>query len=530
MTMILATACHDPSPGATRGSRSAGGSDPAAGGEAGGEREPLGKTGLIAQPSDTPVIDFRVAFDAGSAADPEGQEGVTRLAARLMVEGGAGELDYQTLTERLYPMAGSIDAYTGRDQTVFVGRVHRDHLEAFYDLFRSVLLEPRMGERDFERVRSRAQNALTLELRGSDDEALGKAALQGMLYESHPYAHPPLGTEASLASLTVAQAQAQRRRVFCAGRAIVGVAGGFPEGFAARVKRDVEALAFEECEGRQVLPSPPEVQAPRILLVDKDEASSVAMSLGLHTEVRRDHPDYPALVLAAAYFGQHRQFVGRLMQAMRGERGLNYGDYAYATHFEQEGWSRFPRPNIARRQQYFSMWIRPVRLEQAHFALRMAVRELHRFVETGLSEEDFERVRRFVDRYYTLYLQTASRRLGFAIDDRFYGRDEPWLEHLRATWKELDSGAVNEAVRRHVDPERLQVALVHPEAEAFAATLASETPSPIDYPAPPSARVREEDAEIISYPVGIPRSRMKVVPVDELFAGAASGSSERPRK
>jgi len=206
-----------------------------------------------------------------------------------------------------------------------------------------------------------------------------------------------------------------------------------------------------------------------------------------------------------------------LMQRMRGERGLNYGDYAYAEHFEQEGWTRFPLPNTGRRQQYFSIWIRPVRPEQAHFATRMAVRELRRFAEDGLAEADFERIRTFLDRYYALYLQTESRRLGFAIDDAFYGVDEAYLERLRAAWRSLTVQEVNAAIRRHVRPERLHIAMVASGAEALADALASDAPSPIEYPAEVSAEVQAEDREIVPYRVGIPRERMTIVPVAEMF-------------
>ena len=39
--------------------------------------------------------------------------------------------------------------------------------------------------------------------------------------------------------------RAQRSRVFCAGRAIVGLAGAFPEGFEERVERDVSQLTSD---------------------------------------------------------------------------------------------------------------------------------------------------------------------------------------------------------------------------------------------------------------------------------------------
>ena len=483
-------------------------------------REPLRETPvLVEQRSSSPIVTIRVVFDAGSADDPVGREGITRLAAQLAVEGGAGELTYAQLEEALYPMAAVLDYQVGRDQTVIVGRVHRDRLGAFYNLFRDVLLRPRMATEDFERIRAQATSALGLDLRGNDDEAFGKEVLQSMLYEGHPYGHPELGTEASLARIGVDDVRAHRARVFCAGRATVGLAGGYTDGFAQRVLRDVSELTSDACVGREVLRAPA-AQASRITIVDKPEASSVAVSMGMTIDVSREDEDYAALVLATAWLGQHRQFVGQLMQQIREVRGMNYGDYAYPEHFVQEGWSTFPRPNVARRQQYFSIWLRPLRPEQAHFGVRLAIHLLRRFVEVGLTEADLERIRGYLDGYYALFLQTESRRLGTAIDDRFYGLEEAWLERLRARWRTLTVDEVNAAIRRHVDPSRLQIAMIAPGAQGLADALGSERESPMTYAEGRTLpeEVLATDRTVQSLRLGIPRERITIVPAAQVFA------------
>jgi len=480
------------------------------------EREALGEPQLLEMGGDSPVITIRVVFDAGSAEDGA-HAGITNLTARLLVGGGTESLTYAELTSQLFPMAGELGAQVGRDETVFVGRVHRDHLAAFYALFRDVLLTPRMAEEDFRRVKTQVTSELELELRGNDDEELGKEMLQSMLYEGHPYGHPVLGTETGLRSIAVEDVRVHRQRVFCGGRATVGIAGGYPEGFAEQLRRDVATATWDSCMGRLRLPAAPSVDASRMWIVDKAEASATAISMGMHIDVTRADPDYPALLLASAYLGQHRQFAGILMQRMRGDRGLNYGDYAYAEHFDQDGWSVFPQVNTSRRQQYFSIWIRPVEPAKAQFAIRMAVRELRRFVERGMTAGDLERIRTFADGYYALYLQTQSRRLGFALDDRFYGLERSYLERLRESWRALTVEQINEAIRRHLRPDQLQIAVVAPDATRLADALASEAASPIEYAAEVSEEVQREDLAIVGYRVGIPRARIRVVPLSATF-------------
>ncbi|MCS6856440.1 MAG: insulinase family protein [Sandaracinaceae bacterium] len=483
------------------------------------EHDPLRKSVvLIEQPSSNPIVTIRVVFDAGSADDPPGQEGITRLTAMLMAEGGTQELSYGEVLERLFPMAGEIQVQVGRDQTLFLGRVHRDRLDEFYEIMRDVLLHPRMGESDFERLRTQALTELTEELRQSNDEALAKAWLQAMVFEGHPYAHPELGTERSLRQITLEEVRTHREKVFCMGRATIGLAGNYPQPFADRVVKDIERLSGPHCVGRRHLPPPPSLPS-RIAIISKEQASSVAVSMGFAIEVNRNHPDYPALTLAASWLGQHRQFVGALMREIREKRGMNYGDYAYAEHFEQDGWSTFPLSNTSRRQSHFSIWLRPLKPEQAHFAIRLAIYILRRLVEEGLSLEEIQRMKRYLDGYYPLFFQKESQRLGHAIDDRFYGLSEGWLERLRRGWATLTPEGLHQAIKAHLKLDRLQIAIVGPNAEELAQAIAEERESDPSYPEGRSlgADVEATDRIVRTLQIGIPRERISILRSDSLF-------------
>ena len=86
-----------------------------------------------------------------------------------------------------------------------------------------------------------------------------------------------------------------------------------------------------------------------------------------------------------------------------------------------------------------------------------------------------------LDGYYALFLQTESRRLGYSIDDAFYGEETAWLEALRARWATITAAEVNTAIRTHLDPARLQIAIVGPNGAALADALGSEAASPMSY-------------------------------------------------
>lgn len=484
----------------------------------GGEGDPGPAAPTIGlQTPNSPLVTLRATFETGAVDDPAGKNGLNALTALMIGRGGTAALTYEVLTTTLYPWAASIGTQADKEVTTVIGEVHRDHLEPFYEIFRDLIIAPRFDTADFERNRDFLTNAIASTLRGNDDEELGKQTLNALLYEGHPYGATDMGSEQGLAAITLDDVRAFHGQRYTRGRVLVGVAGGYPDGFLERVERDlVGALPAGEGEAAgRTLPPPRALEGIEMLLVQKD-AIATAISIGFPIDVTRADDDFYPLMVANSYFGEHRTFNGRLMNQMRGLRGLNYGDYAYIENFIQDGQSTFPVPNTPRRQQFFSIWIRPVPHHNAAFALRQAVRELALLVEHGLSPDDFEATREYLVNYSKLYVQTTSRRLGYAMDSRFYGTGF-FIDEIRTRLESMTVDDVNAAIRRHLQADNLAVAIVTRDAEAFRDELLSGEPSAVTYNTEVGEAILAEDEEIKLYPLAINADRVRVVQVAEMF-------------
>ena len=463
----------------------------------------------------SPLVTIRVVFRTGSINDPAGKNGLNALTALMIGRGGTQRMSYEELTTTLYPWAASIEAQADKEVTTLVGHVHRDHLEPFSVILKELVLSPRFDLSDFERNKEFLTNTLVSSLRGNDDEELGKEALNAMLYGGHPYGAPTIGTERGLEAITLDDVRSFHGQHYTRDTVQVGVAGGYPAGFLTQLERDLTEGLGASAEEPLMLPPPPSLEGLEVLLVDKD-AIATAISIGFPIDVTRADDDFYALLVANSYFGEHRNFNGLLMNRMRGDRGLNYGDYSYIESFIQEGGSRFPVPNIPRRQQFFSIWIRPVPHHNAHFALRQALRELDRLVTEGLSPADFEATRTYLLNYSNLHVQTASRRLGYVMDSRFYGTGY-YIDEIQRRLPTLTVDDVNAAVQRYLRSDDLAIAIVTSEAEAFRDALLANDPSPPTYNAEVTDEIVAEDEAIMSYELSINSDRVRVVPVEEMF-------------
>jgi len=454
-----------------------------------------------------PIVSFRLVFKSGSIDDPKGKEGLAALTATIMGEGGTKELSSSQLLQALFPIAGEISVQTDKELTVFAGRVHKDNLDRFLKIFTDVLLEPRLDPKEFERLRTDAVNRIRNQLRGQDDETLGKVGLDALLYHEHPYRHFDGGTVEGLSAISLEDVRAHARRVFTQDRLAIGLAGPVDAQLEKRVKDRLSALPSTGAEPVH-LPPVPAVKG-RTLILEKDVIST-AISIGCAYGLRRGDPDYYAVAFALSFLGEHRQFQGVLFRELRERRGLNYGDYAYPEHFIQEGGTTLTATNISRSQQDFSLWLRPVEPANAVFTTRGALYFLDQLIKNGIPRDTFDVVRGFLTGYTRQWDQTDQRRLGYAIDELFYGTPN-FLEAFRLAMARMTPEDVRQAVRRHLSPARLNFVFVAKDVTELASALASEAPSPISYPSPKPPDVLQVDKEIASFPLPIEAGSIEVI-------------------
>lgn len=465
---------------------------------------------------ESPLVAVRLMFDAGSIHDPEGKEGLAALTALMIGEAGTQKREYSELVDLLYPMAASIDVRTDREVTLISGEIHREKLDEYIALLQEVVLEPGFGESDFTRNREQLKTYLTTTLRASNDELLGLETIQQVLFAGHPYEHAPQGTVTGLDSITLDDVKRFYRERFTQASLMLGVAGGYPDGFLDSM---VAALSALPSGSDQVspLPEPPAVEGRNFTLVEKP-TGSVGIHFGYPIDVTRADADYFPLMVANSFLGEHRTFHGRLMQQLRGKRGLNYGDYSYIEHYYQPPFTTTPTPNVPRRQQYFSVWVRPVVPNTAHFALRNAIYEVERLVERGMTQEEFELTRDYLVNYSKLWAQTLPDRLGFLMDSRFYGSGY-FIDEIDEQLASLNLESVNAAIRGYIQADDFQAVLVTDDAAAVQAYLEADQPSAMPYNAPPEPEIAAEDEKIEGLPIEPDGS--VIVPVDEMFEGGA---------
>lgn len=466
---------------------------------------------VVELPGESPLVSIRLLFNAGSIYDPAGKEGLASLTALMIGQAGTQKRSYTDLVDALYPMAAAVGTLTDREVTVIGGTVHRDKLAEYTALLNEALLTPGFSQSDLDRNREQLIATLTNTLK-SNDELLGLEMLQQELWEGHPYGHAPQGTVAGLKSITLDDVKKFYRDHYTQGGLMLGLAGGYPKDYVARLQKDLSALPAGQ-KAKKALPPAPKAAGRNFALVEK-ETGAVGIHFGYPLSITRADADYYPLLVANSFLGEHRTMHGRLMQQLRNERGLNYGDYAYIEFYPNPPFTNNPTPNFPRRQQYFSVWIRPVVPADAHFALRAGLYEVQRLRDRGLTQAEFELTRDFLLNYTKLWAQSQDNRLGFLMDSKFYGMPY-FIDEVDARLKKLTVDDVNAAIKKYISVDNYDAVLVTANAQQLKSTLEQDAASPKTYATPPAQAVLEADKTIQA--IKVQPSKVEVVPIAQVF-------------
>ncbi len=475
---------------------------------------------LVTLPAQGPVTWVQVAVRAGSAFDPIGQEGVGALTARLLREGGAGDASPEDVEMLLYRLGTDVEVVVGKELVTFRTRALHDDLAEVLPLLGAMLTAPQLDEGALTRLRDEASDHLTKGLLESDED-LGMEVFDSWLYEAHPYGHPISGRAGTLPMLDGDAVTAHLGDRYVRGAVTIGISGpaALPDGKldpaapggAALVK--LRATLSGLPAGLVDAPTPrrvASVKGRQILVVEKP-GSGTGVHLGHPTTLHRGHPDWPAMLLAMTAFGEHRQSHGRLYRELRGDRGLNYGDYAYIERYHQAGWSSAQQPGTGRVQNPFYVWLRPVTVQNGPFALRGALALTEELVEKGLEPDEFKRIQEYLGGRIALWAVDPGRRLSWALEAGAMGWPDP-LATLPEQVAALDRDTVNALIEDHIDPDNLRIVVVTPEGQDFVDAVGPETTSRMVYEegASPAAGTEQalRDTRWAMLPVGYKSARV----------------------
>jgi len=501
---------------------------------------------LITVPSSSPLYEVKIMVRAGSAEDSAGKEGTANLVARGLVEGGFGEAKSPVTTQKLAEIVrpwgerAFPTVLVDKQATTFSMAVPKEVYAQFVEqVLKPMFTRPLWVESEMDRLRHDQLAHIQSGLRFEDQESLGLLALDDEMFSGSSLGHLSTGTMQGLKAVRRDDLAGFYQRYYTSGNMYVATTindraaleklmSALPPGEA--VVRPMNATLKVLLPGR------------RVVIITQPNAIATGLHLGFPIRVTRSHPDYWPLFVANTWFGIHRDSFSHLYQQIREERGYNYGDYSYIEFYQGRPHFLFPPPNTPRDQQYFSIWIRPVAHQYAHFIMKAMTAELERFVDDGLTPEQVALAKIKARTLYLNYAESKARQAGYRLDDLFYNmRDHGYLDEMLNQIDGVTPEQVNQAIKTHLQTASLTYLIVTNENQgqrladdiARDANVVSKTPAEyhISEPVPPEKeKMLQQDQQWKSYKLNIARGDIQIKKAAEMFesadtAAAAPGAS-----
>ena len=405
----------------------------------------LGSTPVMLEPSAAlPLVHVSASLRVGALEDPEGKEGLTRLAARAMRRTGGG-LSQQELDTRIDSMGGALGADVSHSTISFNGTVIQRNFGAFLELLVDVLAHPGFADEELALLR-RETDAEIIESR-DNDRALARRWFRRRMFAGHPYARSVSGQRATVSKMTAEDVHGLHRRTWIRENLVLSFSGDLDQ---ERARASAERILAALGQGPPLRDSVDEPSGPRgrsLVFVDKPERTQTQILIG-GLGTRPHDLDHVALHVANTVLGG--TFTARLMNEVRSKRGWSYGAYSSLPY--------------DRHRQAFSMWTFP-KASDAAACIRLELDLLAAWCERGITKRELAWAKRYLTRSHAFAIDTASKRVGLALDALIYdlpaGYYDDYLDHIAGVTLE----AANAAIRQRISPENLVIAVVGTASE-----------------------------------------------------------------
>ena len=492
---------------------------------------------VVTLASPSPLYEIQIMVRAGSADDPPQKEGTASLLGRMMLEGGFGDPKNPVTKEKLAEItrpwgeAAYPQVRVEKESTTFSMTVPRDAFPQFVArVLKPMLTQPLFLESELERIRKEALVGIRSNLRFEQQEQLGLLALDDWVFAGTSLDHLAQGTVQGLQAVTREDLESFYKTNYRSSNLFVAASISEP----GTLKLLLSSLPAAGIGGQFRSGTPQAIAGRRLLIISQPNAIASVLHLGFPIPVRRGVPDYWPLFVANVFLGTHRDSFGRLYKDIREERGYNYGDYSYIEYYAARPFALFPPPATPRDQQYFSMWIRPVGHQYAHFILKAMTWELDNFIKDGMTPEQVSAAKQKARTLYLNYAASKGRQLGYRLDDMFYGmKDHGYLTDMLANLEAVTTDQVNAAIKKYLQVANLKYVIVTNEsvAQKLADDIATDSnvvsktreEYHISEPVPPERQhLLARDQEWKAYKLNIRRENITIVKAEQMFETSAT--------
>lgn len=306
----------------------------------------------------------------GSCHEGALEEGLAHFIEHTVFKGTEAFPDPEIMAAATDRLGGNVDAFTGKENACFYGKVLREQLPDLVKLLGELVTTPRFDEAELARER----DVILEEISQSEDQPDDWVSELFYLnfWPGTPLAHSILGRPEQVSSYGAKEARAFFEKTYRAPNLLIAAAGDVdPKAFMDLVQPILDRLPG----GERAAEVPDSAPASFIHNVTRKELQQANLILGFPVSGHR-HPDRAAVNLLSHVLGGGMS--SRLFMELREKNALCYQVGSYLSHYRETGALQIVASCAA---------------DKARELVQRAVVECRRLAASGASAEELERAK-----------------------------------------------------------------------------------------------------------------------------------------
>ncbi|WHI51530.1 pitrilysin family protein [Microbulbifer sp. MLAF003] len=406
---------------------------------------PNGLKIVLAERDSVPVVDMRLQFDAGYAADQGSKLGTSSYAMSMLKE-GTGKLNALEISAKEEILGARISSYAAIDTSTIRLNALKVNIDDSMDLFADIVLNPAFSDDEIERKRTRWIASIQQEKTRPMEMAL--RSLPPLLYgKDHAYSAPLTGsgTEDSITSLNRDDLLNYHQTWLRPDNATLIVVGDITlDELTQKMERHfADWRAPENPLPEKNLSQTAHPEKSSIYIIDKPGAEQTIIIGGLLAPSEKI-AEREALHVMNDIFGG--TFTARLNMNLREDKHWAYGAYSFMTG--------------AKGQQPLMVYA-PVQTDKTSESLKELQKELYAYIgDNPAREKELEKIKSKRVNELPGRFETIRAVSGEIVSIVTYDRPLDYMDSYAAKIRGVDLESVHNLAKQTIKPDQFTWVIV----------------------------------------------------------------------
>jgi predicted Zn-dependent peptidase len=383
-------------------------------------------------------VSLGVWVDVGSRDEGRGENGISHFIEHMLFK-GTKKRSAKEIALALESVGGSLNAFTGRENTCFYARVMEEHLEIALDVLSDLILNPLFNPYDFKKEKKIIAEEIK-ELDDTPSEIAFDLFMQA-LWGDHPLGKPVIGKLKNIQKLERGQLLNFMRENYLSPKIVIAASGNLGHRRLARLVEKKFRLD-DHLPKRRRQTHPLETSSQKMVLRRKSAQTHIC--IGFPSYAYKSSKRYPALVLSNILGGG---MSSRLFQILRERLGMVYNIYSFIDFFKDKG--------------VFGIYLGTDK-KQVIPAVEQVLRELQRIKKEKLNRKELEDAKYQLKGSLILGSENTSNRMNRLARLELYLKDYISLEKTISLIDKVKSQDVAEVADELLRGNKLAIAILGP--------------------------------------------------------------------